>query len=279
MDKTIKLIIDEIVNNSRTDKSLLSLSLAGSFTSPDKKLESSNDLDFVFIYEELTPKILDNIKHLAANIKKKYSSDKINIDHTLRIGPIKMPLEKPQNILIHFLVYSRDAYFKYESVLTRYSFQHYPPLLGWPLKEINNFKEVIDLDLFNEIDGIPAMKYWIKKKKVHYVEPTKEGYKITESKLENEAYLEVIFYSVLWLANNMLRTFDSYHPNIDKAMCDDFNIKIPIKSHEFPLKAYNYKNKLRKKEAISDKETEEIRIGSLKFITECESYLRMLQTK
>lgn len=279
MDKTIRLIIDEIVNNSRTDKSLLSLSLVGSFTNPDKKLESSNDLDFVFIYENLTPEILDNIKHLAANLKKTYSSDKINIEYTFKIGPIKMPSKKPQNILIHFLVYSKEAYFKYESVLTRYSFQHYPPLVGWPLKEVNNFKSVVDIDLFNEIDGIPAIKYWINKKRVPYVEPTKNGYKITESKLENEAYLEVMFYSVLWLANNLLRTLGSYHPNIDKVMCEDFNIKIPIKSHEFPLKAYHYKTKLRKKEVISAEETEEIRLGSLKFISECESYLRMIQTK
>jgi hypothetical protein len=210
----------------------------------------------VFIYNQLNKQILQKLKKIAKTLKKKYSSDDLEVNYTFKVGPIKIPSKKPKTLLIHFLVYSKEDYFKYESILTRYSFQHYPPLLGQPLKEINNFKSVVNIDIFNEIDGIPAIKSWINNKKVPYLEPTDKGFKIAELKLSNGLYLEIIFYSVLWLANNILRVFGEYYPDIDKNMCSRFSQKFPIKMREFPLEIYSFKQKIRNNAEITGKEAD-----------------------
>ena len=274
MVKIVNLIVSDIVNEVKADKNLSSLSLVGSFSNPDKELESSNDLDFVFIYEKLGKESLDSLKKLAVDLRKKYSSEKVEINYTFKIGPIKLSSNKLQSILIHFLVYSKENYFKYESVLTRYSFQHYPQLLGLPLKEVNNFKSVVDIDLFNDIDGIPAIKKWIHEGAIPYIEPTFKGVKISNIKLKNEVYLEVIFYSILWLSNNLLRVFGEFHPDIDSDMCMKFKQKIPIKLNNFPLQVYKYKKLIRNNKTLSDENIEDLKKNALRFVEECESYLR-----
>jgi hypothetical protein len=217
---------------------------------------------------------MGRLKEVAKILKEKYSSSETEVNYTFKIGPIKLPSKKQKNLLIHFLVYSKDSYFQYESILTRYSFQHYLPLLGLPLKSINNFESVINIDIFNEIDGIPAIKSWINKKKVAYLEPKSDGFEIKESILDNDLYLEVIFYSILWLSNNILRIFGEYYPDIDKSMCERFKQRILIEMGDFPLKIYLYKKKMRSKIKISKKEADKIKSGAIKFISQCEAYLR-----
>ena len=98
-------IIKSIVRDLSADlnqKELLSFSLVGSFSDPNKAIEYSNDLDFVLVYDKINPALLSQLKSSAERIRAKYSSDSLKVDYTFKIGPIKLP-EHSKNILIHFL--------------------------------------------------------------------------------------------------------------------------------------------------------------------------------
>lgn len=269
-----KKIIKDCIKNLNNEKDLISLTLVGSFSNPNKKLESSNDLDFVLIYDRISNKDLIKLKKLAKKIKNNYSSNEIEINYTFKIGPIKIVSKKPKSILIHFLVYSKDSFNKYESITVRYSFQYYPPLLGKSIKEINNFSDGVHIDLFNNIDGIPARRSWIINKKIEYIEPLPDGVKISQVKLKNSLYLEVIFYSVLWLANDMLRLKGEYFPDIDLEICKKFKEIFNITLNDFPEKIFYYKRKLRNDKYFDKRNTENIKNLALEFLSQCEDYIK-----
>lgn len=273
VNKNILPIIKDLSKNFKEEKNLLSLSLVGSFSNPSKKIENFNDLDFVFVYKNITKENLEKLRKTANYLKYKYSNKKVGITYTFNIGPIKITSKKPKTIMIHFLVYSKQGYLKYESNLTRYSFQHHKPLIGQTLKKINKISQIKVKDLFNKIDGVPAMRYWIKKRKAICIQPATKGVKLIKISLNKEKYLEIIFYSILNLANNILRLGNQYR-KIDKEMCKIFKNKVHIKLNDFPEEIYNLKAKLRRKKAFSDKEIKQIALKSLKFISECESFLK-----
>jgi hypothetical protein len=273
MNSTINSIIQSISGAVNRQKSLLSLSLVGSFFNSAKELEFSNDLDLVLVYDELSQKVFSELKTLAEQIKNKYSSDNLKIGYTFKIGPVKS-FEKSRNLLIHFLVYSKKSYLKYSSRLTRYSFQHYPALLGCSLSEISRSNSVSTRDLFNKIDGIPALKSRISNKSVLYIEPVNNGFKIAKEKLTDESHLEIVFHSTLWLANNILRVFKEYYSDVSLDMCERFNEKIPINMRDFPLRAYEYKQKMHNNAKITGKDAAKIKADAMRFVSECESYLR-----
>lgn len=272
-NKTISSIIKELSKIFKEEENLLSLSLVGSFSDPSKKIENFNDLDFVFIYEKITKENLERLRKIANYFKSRYTTKNIGVTYTFSIGPIKITSKKPKTIMIHFLVYSMEGYLKYESNLTRYSFQYYKPIIGQSLKKINHIPQIKVGDLFNNIDGIPAMKYWINKREAICIQPTIKGVKLIKVSLNKEKYLEIIFYSVLNLANNTLR-LGKHYSKIDKKMCHIFKNEVPIKLNYFPEEIYSLKAKLRKKEAFSNKDIKLIKLKSLKFISECESFLK-----
>ena len=272
MKKIIDRILEEIIENFKEYENLISLTLVGSFANPDKKLENFNDVDLVFILKKITEKDIKKLKKLGKDLKKKYSNTQIGITYTLKIGPIKILSKKPKTIMLHFLVYSKKEYTKYESALTRFSFQHYKPLIGKSLKETNRIKQIKKKDLFNEIDGIPTMRKWIKTRIAEYIEPTEEGIKIKSIKLASKQYLEIICYSVLRLASNMVRLRRSY-VDIDKKMCEEFSKIYPIELKEFPKEILKLKRKIRKGEKLSTNKIKEIKNKALKFINQCEDFL------
>ncbi|MDO8508411.1 MAG: hypothetical protein Q7S27_01875 [Nanoarchaeota archaeon] len=270
--KIIKEIIGEIKNSFRDEENLKSLTLVGSFYNINKKLEKFNDLDLVFIFSKITKNEINKLKSVASLINNKFSTENIGITNTLKIGPIKIPSKKKKTIMLHFLVYSKDGYKKYESTLTRFSFQHYKPLLGISLKNINHIKKVTKKDLFNGIDGIPAMNKWINKRKVEYLEPTEKRIKISSRIPSDKEYLEVIFYSILRLSSNILRLYNK-EDNLNKKMCKEFSNLIDINLNQLPLKTLILKEKLRKGKNFSKEEIKDIKSLSLTFIKECEEFL------
>src|SRR3972149_8327754 len=273
-EKIIELIISDIKTQFKNEHNLDSLSLVGSFANPNKKLEDSNDLDFVIIFDKLTSKNLMNLKSFAKKIRDKYSSKEIDINYTFKIGPIKISSKKSKSILIHFLVYSKYSFLNYESKTVRYSFQFYPTIIGKSINEINGFPEGVNIDLFNDIDGIPARRSWITSGKIKYIETVPSGVKITETRLKKDTYLEVVFYSILWLANDMLRLRKEYYQDIDLEMCKSFKKRFSMVSRGIPLKFYSYKHALRKKGLFTGAEINKIKEEALVFLNECEFYLR-----
>lgn len=272
MAQIIKKIINEVKNKLDYEENILSLTLVGSFSNQNKPLEKFNDLDLVIICKNLNSLFLDNLKKIAEQLQKDYSSDKIGVTYSFKIGPIKISSKKEKTIMIHLLIYPEKEYTKYESVLTRFSFQHYKPLFGIPLSDIDNISSVLVKDLFNEIDGIPAMKKWITKQEISYLEPTSRGMKVIKDKLKGELYLEVIIYSVLRLASNMLRTKKIY-AETDLRMCKTFEKEFPIISNKLPYEFLLYKKRLREKRGFEDNELIRIKEKSLNFIKECEHIL------
>ena len=273
MKSQIKEIIKDIKDKLSTEKNIVSLSVVGSFSNKDKALEKFNDLDLVIICKKLNKSFFDNLKRLINLLKKRYSSEKLGITSSFKIGPIKIKSVKEKTIMIHFLVYTLRGYKKYESALTRFSFQHYKPLIGTPLLQINNVSLVSINDLFNKIDGIPAMKHWIRKKEIFYLEPNSRGIRTIKRKLDNNLYLEVLFYSVLRLSSNMLRAQKVY-VDTDLNMCREFEKRFSIKSNMLPFEIYNLKALLRKDKLFSKSEIETLKEKILRFIKECESILR-----
>lgn len=268
----IRRIVKEIKENLITEKNIISLTLVGSFSNMNKSLEKFNDLDFVIICDNLNKSFFDKLNKLTKDIRKGYSSNKIGITSSFNIGPIKVRSSKEKTIMIHFLIYTLKGYKKYESSLTRFSFQHYKPLIGLPLSRINNISSVLVKDIFNKIDGIPAMRDWITKKEIFYLKPTYKKIEIIKKKLGINLYLEVLFYSVLRLSSNMLRTKDIY-AETDLAMCKSFERKFPIKLNKFPFEIFENKERLRKGKIFVKKE-EVLRNKSLEFIKECENFLK-----
>ena len=273
MNSTVNSIVQSLIGVVSHQKELFSLSLVGSFFNSAKELEFSNDLDVVLVYDDLSQKVLSELKTAAEYLKNKYSSDDLKIEYTFKIGPVKS-FEKSRNILIHFLVYSKESYLKYSSKLTRYSFQHYPALLGCSLSEISNSNSISIEDLFNKIDGIPSLKNRISNKNILYIEPVNKGFKITREKLTEEDHLEIVFHSVLWLANNILRVFREYYSDVSLDMCKRFNEKIPINMRDFPLRVYEFKQKIRNNTKITRREADKIKSDAIRFVSECENYLR-----
>ena len=273
MAKIIKRIIEELKSDFSSEKNILSLTLVGSFSNQNKPLEKFNDLDLVVICNELTAPFLSNLKKIMGRLEKDYSSDKIGITHSFKIGPIKVPSKKKQTIMFHFLIYTKEGYKKYESTLTRFSFRHHKPILGAPLSKINPVSSVLVKDLFNKIDGIPAMKSWIIKKEIFYLEPTINGMNVIKNNLEGKLYPEVIIYSVLRLASNMLRTRKIY-AETDLKMCKLFEKKFSITSNKLPFEFYLYKKRLRKNGFFDKSDINKIKEKSLNFIKECENVLK-----
>jgi len=273
MAQIIKEIVKDLKDNLRSEKNIISLTLVGSFSNPKKTLEKFNDLDLVIICNKLTIPFLSNLKKVTGRLEKDYSSFKIGITSSFKIGPIKVPSKKKQTIMIHFLIYTKEGYKKYESALTRFSFQHYKTLLGWPLSKINSVSSVSIKDLFNKIDGIPAMKDWIIKKEIFYLEPTANGVKVIKNKIEGKLYSEVILYSVLRLASNMLRTMKIY-AETDLKMCKLFEKYFKMGSNKIPFEFCLYKKRLRGKGLFDKSEIKIIKEKSLNFIRECENILK-----
>ncbi|MBI4154978.1 hypothetical protein HY498_02755 [Candidatus Woesearchaeota archaeon] len=269
----IKKIVKDIKEELLADKSIISLTLVGSFSNPHKSLEKFNDLDLVIICNKLNKSLFDSLKQLINLLKNKYSSGKLGITSSSRIGPIKIKSAKEKTTMIHFLIYTLKGYKKYESTLTRFSFQHYKPLIGIPLLQISKVSSVSPMDLFNKIDGIPAMKHWIEKKEIFYLEPTSKGVKIIKGKLNKVLYLEVLFYSVLRLSSNMLRTKNIY-AETDLAMCKQFEKEFLIELNRLPYEIYNLKTQLRKGRIFEKNEIESVKKKSLEFIRECEDILK-----
>ncbi|MBR9701990.1 hypothetical protein GOV13_03640 [Candidatus Pacearchaeota archaeon] len=273
MTKIINKISNEIVERLRDDKNLLSLTLVGSSSNYPKKLNEFNDIDFVFIYNNLKRADIKRLKYIQKSLEEKYSSNKIGITHTFKIGPIKIISKKPKTIMLHFLVYSKNNYLKYESNLTRFSFQHHSPLCGKHLNKINSLKKVNFQDLFNDIDGIPAMKEWIVKKKGTYIEPIGRDVKFTDFELKDKQYLEVIFYCVLNLTMNMERAKRGYF-KFNKNTLNQFESDFPLELNDFPSEIFLLKDKLRKGHNFSLKELDNIKDKSLKFISQCELIIK-----
>jgi len=245
----------------------------GSFYNTEKELEKFNDFDIVLIFETITKKEIEKINKVASLIKDKFSNRSIGITHTLKIGPIKVKSEKEKTIMLHFLTYSVNGYNEYESVLTRFSFQNYKPLLGISLSKISKIKKIDYKDLFNKIDGIPAMKNWIIKNEVEYIEPTKNGIKIIPKNLGDKEHLEIVFYSVLRLASNILRVKGRYF-DVDKDMCNEFSKNFKMSSNNLPKEIFNLKESLRKGRLFSRDEIKILSGRAIIFIEECERLLK-----
>ncbi len=269
----IKKIVRDIKEELLVEKSIISLTLVGSFSNPSKSLEKFNDLDLVIICNKLNKSLFDSLKQLINILKNKYSSGELGITFSSMIGPIKIRSAKEKTIMIHFLIYTKEGYKKYESQLTRFSFQHYKPLMGLSLSEVNNVPSISTRDLFNKIDGIPAMKHWIGKKEIFYLRPTSKGLKIIKKKINNELYLEVLFYSVLRLSSNMLRTKNIY-TEMDLTMCKQFEKEFSIELNRLPYEIYNLKNQTRNDRIFEKNEIASVKKKSLEFIKECEYILK-----
>ncbi len=273
MAKIAKEIVEKFKERFINYDNLISLTLIGSFSNLNKKLTKFNDLDLVFIFKKITKKDLNKLKDIAKEIKNKFSNKEIGLTHSFKIGPIKIPSGKKKTIMLHYLVYSKEGYLKYETNPTKFSFQNYKPLIGKSLKKIYSIKKIEREDLFNENDGIPAMKRWIKKRKAEYLEPTEKGIKISAKKPEDNLYLEIIFYSVLRLASNMLKLKEKYL-DTNKTMCKEFIRFYPIKLNEFPKEVLSLKQKLRNGKKFSKNEIKILRLKTLGFIKQCENLLK-----
>lgn len=273
MERIIKEMLKEVTDTFRDDENLISLTPVGSFANPNKKLEKFNDLDLVFVFRKINAEDVKKLKELGKTLKESFSDKNTDIEYTLKIGPIKFASKKRKMIIIHFLVYSQKGYKIYESAVTRFSFQHYKPALGKLLKEISEIRKIKKKDLFNEIDGIPVMRKWIENKIVYYLEPKENGIKIISMRLDSKQYMDIIFYSVLRLASNMVRLKGMY-ADIDKKMCNAFERHYPIILKQFPEKTLILKERTRKGKGLSTKEIEELKNESLEFINQCEYFLR-----
>ncbi len=267
----IKDILNEIKNRFGKNNNVISLTLVGSFSNSDKKLEKFNDIDLVFVLDKVNKKEITYFHEFGLELADKFSNNKVGITHTLKIGPIKEKSNKQKTIMLHFLVYSRDTYFQ-ESKVARFTWQHYKPLLGKSLLEFNKINKIIKTDLFNDVDGIPAMKRWIKTGLGEYIEPIGEKTSVVSLKLEGTLYLEVIFYSVLILITNMLRVKGTYL-DVNKKICEEFKKVYNIPLKDWPQKVLSLKKKLRKGRTFSKKEVIEIKAISLEFIKQCEDVL------
>ena len=272
MVKVIELIIKDIVNKLNSEN-IISFTPVGSLSNNIKKLNKFNDLDLVIIYNKINKSNLKKLNEIVKSIKERYSTLDIGITHTFKIGPIKLLSEKPKTIMIHFLVYSVDSYLKYESNLTRFSFQHYKNLIGKPLSQLSKSETIGQEDLFNNMDGIPAIKRWILSKEGEYIEPIGDKLKFGKLKLENTQYLEIIFYSILRLASNMVRLKRGYI-ELDKNMCEKFSKEFQIKMRDFPTEVLKLKNILRNGRKFDSNKINELKIMSLEFVKECEGILK-----
>jgi len=266
----VDLIIERIKSELESEKDLVSLTPVGSFADKSKELEKFNDLDFVIILKKVTKNNLSKIRKAGKTLRTEFESNEIGITSTSGIGPIKLKSRKPVTIMIHFLIYPLDKYSEYESVLTRYSFQSYCPLVGKSLKEISCIQEIKKDDLFNEIDGIPAMKKWITNAAIDCLEPNEGQYNVINTILKNESYAEVMIYSVLRIASNMLRLKGKFL-GIDRDMCNEFIKNYSFSLNNLPLKILEMKERIRQ----GDKNiSPDLKNESMNFLEECENLLK-----
>ncbi|MEK6927418.1 MAG: nucleotidyltransferase domain-containing protein [Nanoarchaeota archaeon] len=268
-------ILNCIKNKLSKNKEIVSLTLVGSFANPDKKLEKFNDIDLVIILDKVTKEKLSKIENIAKEIKEKFEDNKTGITHTFKIGPIKVKSKKKTTVMLHFLVYDPDKYVKYESTLTRHSFQFHNPLIGKPLKTISEIKRITKTDIFNEIDGIPAKKK-IVNKIIEYLEPSERAYILNNYHPSESEYSEQIIYSVLRLANDILN-LEGNVLKINKEMCNSFQNKVAIRLNSLPLEVLELKNKIRQGYELTETEQENLKLKSKEFIEQCENVLLNLE--
>jgi len=85
--------------------------------------------------------------------------------------------------------------------------------------------------------------------------------------------LEIVFYSVLRLASNILRVKGRYF-DVDRDMCNEFSKKFKMNLNNLPKEIFDLKESLRKGKLFSK---DEIKIWGGKaiiFIEECERLLK-----
>ena len=264
----IQTLLKEIQQKFKRDKNLLSLTLTGSFSNPNKPLEKFNDIDLVFIFKKVTKNVLEGFHALGIAMGDTYSNNNIGITYTLKIGPRKEKSDKPKTIMLHFLVYSKESYLQ-ETTVTRFTWKQYEPLLGKPLKKFSNVTIITKEDVQNTIDGIPAMKRWIQTKSAEYVEPRGKTTRIVRIQLDTIEYLEVICYSILMLATNMLRIKKIY-TDTHEAMCIAFQQQYLIQLRTFPKTILQHKKDLRRGRVFSEEKVKELKRTAIQFIKQCE---------
>lgn len=273
MNKIISELVSFLKKELRKVVEIESLTFVGSFAEDkSKKLQKFNDLDFVIICEKVGKKEMNTFKRIVEKTREKFQSEEIGITHTFDIGPTKIKSRKEITLMVHFLVYPSKMYKEYESTQTRQSFQKYRPLYGKSLKEYSEVLEISKADLFNKIDGIPAIKKWIGQRKIEYLQPNEKAYKIKEKKLTNEEFKEIAFYSVLRLSNNILK-LKGISLNVNKESCQKFKESVSITLNNLPLQYLKYKNKHRKGICLSVHEERNLQKEVLEFVSQCEEYL------
>ena len=204
----IKLKIKEEVLNAVLGKEyILSTSIVGSFiTSND--LSGISDIDVIIIVDKLnefnfnqTINSFQNIESTSLGLK----GHEVIVNNTF--GPLKFNLEK--NIVFHVMIYDVKGHKKHveESPFTCYSWEKFPPLMGYSLKEVHPVLNIQLTDILNSRRGLFSYLDDIEKGVITYrkYEFTSLDYKIVKDKfeLDEKHRLEYSYHITFHLLNNL----------------------------------------------------------------------------
>lgn len=151
-----RAVVEGVINEMRGLRFIKSLTLVGSHADLGRPLEAVNDLDFIIVVDRLTWSKYRKVADAFRKVKARHETDDIGIHHEERIGPIKMPVTRPVNIILHQVLFDLESYSNRTEhlPLSSYDWQLFSPLLGCQLKEIAEAKGITAHDVLKTRGGI-----------------------------------------------------------------------------------------------------------------------------
>jgi hypothetical protein len=150
------VIVRDVVKELRNMPFIKSLTLVGSHADLEKPMETVNDLDFIVVVDRLTWDRYKKVGDAFRKVKADHETEDVGIHHEERIGPIKMPVTRRINIILHQVLFDVESYVgRTERLpLSSYDWQRFQPLLGCHLKEIAEAKGITAHDIMKTRGGI-----------------------------------------------------------------------------------------------------------------------------
>lgn len=216
----------EYIKEKAPKKGLYSLSVVGAFANPNHKIELINDVDILYIYDDVVPygkrarlsrSINSCIVQLNEEITSKFSNS-IEIVPSYECGPFKPPPDGKFKIEVHNIIYTINRWLREEPTFLFDRARLNRLLCGEPPGSISDVKQISKYAVIRDLYGIDHCIHMIKTKCIKYCiwEPdpaNDQAMRISVKErdvgnLSNEnlfAFMEFLFYSNIRPSVNSVR--------------------------------------------------------------------------
>jgi hypothetical protein len=232
MSKTelIELILEDLVNQLKSQNDLVSLTLVGS-EYKHAEPRRYDELDLVVILRKVTAENKQKIEDIFLRVAKEHTSPTLDVSLENKIGPIKNETTKNSIVMLHLLLFDIRLYRKYCLInhLTPSSWQLRKSLLGKNLLEIHPLRSVTTQDVLHSRSGIYHYIDLVKRGKIIALslEKKKTSFEYLPKNIElsNEGQMQLMLHTIIKSAGNVLRLQEEVDLANEKEIVSKFKEK------------------------------------------------------